>query len=78
MDLLEVICLIWFHWDDLHLEHGVFTDKPLFKDDFIVEYSGNLVTAEEGEELEEAYKRADEEQEGSSVGSFLYFFREHW
>ena len=78
MDLLEVICLIWIHWDDLYLEHGVFTEKPLCKNDFIVKYSCNLVTAEEGEKLEEAYKRADEEQEGSSVGSFLYFFREYW
>ena len=70
--------VIWFHWDHLHLGHGVFTEKLLYKDDFIVEYSGILVAADEGEELEETYKEADEEQEGSSVGSFLYFFAEYW
>ena len=64
--------------DHLHLGLGVFTTKPLLKGDFIVEYSGNLVTSREGEQLEREYKEMDDELKDSSVGSFLYFFGKYW
>ena len=49
----------------------MFSTKELQKNEFIVEYAGNLISKKEGEELEDnVYSDED--------GSFLYFFDKYW
>ena len=46
---------------------GVFTTIPFKRDDFILQYKGDILSSKEGEEREKQY--ADDE------GNFLFFFK---
>ena len=48
------------------LGRGVFTTKKFSKDDFLLVYKGELVTADEGYRREDLYH--------PDLGSFLFFF----
>ena len=50
------------------LGRGVFTTKTFSKDDFLLVYKGELVTADEGYRREESYH--------PDLGSFLFFFKD--
>ena len=50
--------------------YGIFTIKPIQKDDFIAEYRGELMSRKDGDEKEEEY--------GEKYGSYLYFFDDYW
>jgi len=46
----------------------VFATKEFFKDDFLLVYKGELVTAEEGYQREDSYH--------PDLGSFLFYFKD--
>ena len=48
---------------------GVFTTIPFNKDDFLVQYKGQILRGQEGEEREKNYSDED--------GNFLFFFEDH-
>jgi [histone H4]-lysine20 N-methyltransferase SETD8 len=47
---------------------GVFADKPFYKDDFIVEYAGELIPYQEAKDREKKYS------EDPTIGCYMYFF----
>ena len=47
---------------------GVFASKMFYKDDFIVEYAGELISMQEAKKREEAYSK------DANVGCYMYFF----
>ena len=49
------------------LGHGIFATKSFEKGDFLLQYKGNIVSADVGEQLQEKY-------ENENLGCFLYFF----
>lgn len=55
--------------------YGIFTEIPREKGEFLLEYPGNLITADEGEQLSQKYSE-------SNKGCVLYFFihdqKEYW
>lgn len=52
------------------LGYGVFTDCKIKCGEFIVEYAGQLISRQRGEELDDMYSDDD--------GSFLFFFERNW
>ena len=52
------------------LGYGVFTTIELEKNSFMLEYPGELLTVQQGEE------RCNEYEE--SIGSFLFFYNDIW
>ena len=50
------------------LGSGVFAEKAFTKGSFLLEYRGELISKQNGEEREEAYKK-------ERRGCFLYFFK---
>ena len=55
---------------NVHLGFGVFTTEEIRRDAFIICYSGEVLTEDEGESGEEIYGL------DQSIGSFLYFFKD--
>ena len=55
----------------LYLGYGIVTSEPIAKDQFIVEYGGDLLSTSEGEKREEWYCETE-------LGSYLYFFGDYW
>jgi len=47
---------------------GIFANKDLKRGDFVVEYSGDLMSLEEGKEKEEEYS------EDAEIGCYIYYF----
>lgn len=51
----------------ISIGYGVFTEKKRLKDEFLLEYGGNLISEEEALDLEEMYLN-------NNQGCFLFFF----
>ena len=68
----HVICLLSlvFQLDSVHLisGQGVFVTRSFYKGEFLVRYTGDLISEEEEERRENAYTEQS--------GSFLYFFKD--
>lgn len=52
------------------LEYGIFTNKEFKKGEFLLQYMGEILSRQEGE------RRLEELD--SSLGSYLFFFKDVW
>lgn len=62
--LLKMLSCIMFKF----LGRGVFTKRKFRRGDFLLEYRGELIGEEEGQRRERTYD--------SSLGSFIYYFKD--
>ncbi|KAJ8049629.1 Histone-lysine N-methyltransferase PR-Set7 [Holothuria leucospilota] len=62
--MLTYFCTHFF----LHTGYGVYAQKHYFKQEFLLEYPGQLISEKDGEKREKEYP--------PDKGSFLYFFKD--